>query len=173
MDLFHRSIKHPSLLGFAVFFGLGFLVFGRVFLAANREQPIRFNHAIHVSNGMNCEDCHTGARTAEKATIPGIDTCMGCHAEALTKNPEEQKIQVLAQAGKAIAWVQITQVPRHVYFSHKRHAALGSLDCSECHGPMDKRVSPPTHSFRAMDMKGCIDCHKQRKVRYDCNDCHR
>lgn len=173
MGLFPRSIKHPAVLGFAVFFGLGVLVLGRVFSAANREQPIRFNHAIHVTGGMACEDCHSGARTAEKATIPGIDTCMGCHAEALTKNPEEEKIRVLARAGKAIEWVQITHVPRHVYFSHKRHAALGNLDCSQCHGPMDKRASPPTRPFRALDMDGCIDCHKQRKVRYDCNDCHR
>ncbi len=98
---------------------------------------------------------------------------MGCHAEALTKSPEEEKIRAIAKMGNEIPWVQITHVPRHVYFSHRRHATLGNLNCTDCHGAMDKRSEPPSRPFRAMDMNGCIDCHEQRKVSHDCNDCHR
>ncbi len=173
MGFLERSRKFSAVAGFAAFFGLGLFFFGKVLSGNPANQPIRFNHAVHVTNGMACEDCHVGARAAERATIPGIDICMGCHAEALTKSPEEEKIRAIAQMGNEIPWVQITHVPRHVYFSHRRHAALGNLNCADCHGAMDKRSEPPGRPFRAMDMNGCIDCHEQRKVSHDCNDCHR
>jgi hypothetical protein len=172
MNLIAPLMKKPWLLGF-VTTGLGFLLLGAVWPTSGPSQPIRYNHALHVANGLACEDCHAGVRTGEKASLPSLDTCLMCHREPLTKSAEEEKIRTFESAGKEIPWVQITRVPRHVYFSHRRHVSLAGLNCSECHGSMEKRTEPPRRPFRAMTMNACIECHQQRNVHYDCNDCHR
>lgn len=159
--------------GFGLFFGLGYFLLGWALSGNPFSQPIRYNHAVHVANGMTCVDCHTGARDQIRATLPTIDTCLACHGEALTASVEEEKIRTLARAGQPIAWRQITRVPAHVYFSHRRHVALGGLECADCHGPMETRTEPPQHPFRSMTMDACMQCHEQRKVPNDCNDCHR
>jgi hypothetical protein len=173
MNLIAPLLKKTWLLGFGVTTGLGFVLFGAIWPASGPLQPIRFNHALHVSNGLTCDDCHAGARTHERATLPVLDTCLTCHREPLTKSPEEEKIRTFDRASQEIPWLQVTHVPRHVYFSHQRHVSLGGLKCSECHGTMEKRTEPPTRSFRPMTMEACIGCHQQRNVRHDCNDCHR
>lgn len=173
MDRIEPSKKTSWLLGFGVFFGLGFLLFRGVLSGDSPVQPIRYNHAVHIANGLACEDCHVGARTSEKATLPGVDTCLSCHKDPLTKSAEEEKVRAFARASQEIPWVQVTRVPRHVYFSHRRHVALAGMKCSECHGLMEVRTEPPARPFRPMTMKACIECHQQRKARYDCNDCHR
>lgn len=48
------------LLSFAVFFGLGTIVLGPVWPENVPAQPIRFNHAIHVSNGLTCRTAMRG-----------------------------------------------------------------------------------------------------------------
>lgn len=161
------------LVGFAVFFAVGYVLLGRVLPGNPSSQPIRFNHTLHVSNGLACDDCHAGARQAEKATLPGLETCLGCHQEALGSSPEEAKIRGFGRAGREIPWVQLTRVPSHVYFSHRRHVTLGGLACADCHGPMENRTEPPRRPFRAMTMAACQGCHEQRKVSNDCNACHR
>lgn len=168
-----RSAKSPWLVGFGVFLVAGYFLFGWVLSAPPPAQPIRYNHAVHIANGLGCEDCHEGARDQAQATLPTIETCMMCHEEALTDSPEEEKIRTLAAAGEEMPWRQITQVPTHVYFSHRRHVALGGLECAECHGPMETLTEPPRRPYRPIDMDTCIACHKEREVRYDCNDCHR
>lgn len=162
------------LVGFVVFFGLGYFLLGRVLPPlSSSSQPIRFNHALHAANGLGCEDCHAGARQQAKATLPGIDTCLNCHQEAVTKSDEEEKIRAFARAGQEIPWVQLTRVPAHVYFSHRRHVALAGLACADCHGPMETRTEPPRRPFRPVTMAACLQCHEQRKVNNDCNACHR
>lgn len=173
MNLAAQIKSNSWLLGFGVFFSGGLLFFGFAFSGHHPPQPIRFNHAIHVSNGLACEDCHVGARTQEKATLPGLDTCLGCHQEAVTDKPEEEKIRHFARSNQEIRWIQITRVPVHVYFSHRRHVALGGLKCVQCHGAVETQTEPPQRPFRSLAMQDCIDCHQQRKVSNDCNDCHR
>jgi menaquinone reductase, multiheme cytochrome c subunit len=136
-------------------------------------QPIAFNHAKHVASGLGCTDCHTGAETRERATIPGIEVCMGCHATALSESAEEARLRSVAAAGEDLAWRQVTRVPAHVYFSHRRHVALAGLECSVCHGPMETLTAPPRAPFRVMSMDSCIECHRKSQVRAECNDCHR
>ena len=165
--------KGPWLAGFAVFFLLGLALFGRDPSPNPSSQPIRYNHAVHIASGMTCTDCHSGARDAVQATLPGLDTCLMCHQEPVTESAEEEKIRAFAAAGEEIPWHQVTHVPRHVYFSHRRHVALGGLECAECHGPMETRTEPPRRPFRTLDMDACLNCHEQRKVDNDCNRCHR
>lgn len=167
------SRKASWLVGFGLFFVFGLFLFDSNPPHNRRRQPIRYNHAVHVANGLECVGCHVGARDAAQATLPGIDTCLMCHTEALTESTEEEKIRAYAAAGEEIPWQQVTRVPAHVYFSHRGHVALGGMECDECHGPMETLTEPPRRPFRDLNMDACMACHEQKKVRNDCNDCHR
>lgn len=164
--------QYPWTSGFVTFLALGYLA-GWMFLGSPVNQPIRYNHSVHIGNGMTCVDCHVGAREQARATLPTLETCMMCHSEPLTDKPEEQKIRTLAEAGQPLVWTQLTRVPRHVYFSHRRHATIGKIECQVCHGPMDTLTEPPRRVFRAMTMEACQNCHAQNNARNDCTDCHR
>ncbi len=137
------------------------------------RQPIAFNHAKHVANGIACTDCHSGVETQTRATLPELDTCMNCHQTALTESREEAKLRDAAAAGKPISWQPLTQVPPHVFFSHRRHVAGAKLACGECHGPIEKTTTPPPRALRTLTMNTCLGCHKEKGVDADCNDCHR
>jgi c(7)-type cytochrome triheme protein len=157
--------------------------FGLVFIAQtlflhgsavrSGPQPIAFNHAKHIASGLECVNCHTGARTEEHATVPALAMCMTCHESALSKSPEEAKIRAFAAAGREIPWQPVTHVPAHVYFSHRRHVQLAGLECSACHGAMEKLTAPPRVPNLQLDMDTCIACHQKKQARTDCNDCHR
>lgn len=159
--------------GFFVFFVLGVASFLGLQHAATPTQPIVFNHAKHVSNGVACTDCHAGVQSQAKATLPSIDICIGCHQVALTSSAEEERIRTAAAAGQELKWVQLTQTAPHVFFSHRRHVAVAHLPCAECHGAMEQATKPPERPFRVFNMSACIGCHQQHRVNADCNDCHR
>jgi c(7)-type cytochrome triheme protein len=166
------SPSGPWLAGFALVF-IAQTLFLHGSAGRSGPQPIAFNHSKHISAGLDCTDCHTGARTAEHATVPPLATCMGCHESAVGKSPEEAKIRTYAAAGREIPWEPVTHVPTHVYFSHRRHVTLAKLECSTCHGEMAKLTAPPVQPARRLDMDTCIACHQQKHARTDCNDCHR
>ncbi len=166
--------KRAGLAGFVTFFLLGSATYvGVSSVRPMARQPIAFNHAKHMENGLNCSDCHSGVQTQAKATLPTLDTCVGCHQTALTTSREEEKIRTIAASGRELDWVQLTQMPPHVFFSHRRHVAVAHLACAECHGPMEKATRPPQRPWRTLTMNACIECHQKNKVNADCNDCHR
>ena len=165
-------------LGWPFFLGIGLSVFWTFAFFFGRPgpgaaQPIAFDHAKHVENGMACTDCHTGVQNQAQATLPTLANCLTCHEAALTKSAEEEKVRSLAAAGKEAQWIQLTRLPSHVYFSHRRHVGVAKLDCSTCHGPVEKASYPPRSALRVMTMDTCIQCHQKSGARTDCNDCHR
>lgn len=167
------GLRWPALAGFGLSFFLGVVISLSNHSGPPAAQPIFFNHAKHMENGMSCTDCHAGAQSQVHATLPNLATCLSCHETALTPSVEEQKIRLLAAERKDLAWRQLTRVPAHVYFSHRRHVQLGGLDCATCHGPMEKATAPPSRAFRALTMQTCLECHQKSRARTDCNDCHR
>jgi hypothetical protein len=162
----------PLVAGLVLFFVAGILGFRALDLGAV-QQPIAFNHAKHLESGLSCTDCHSGAESQAHAVLPNLATCLACHEEAVTESPEEQKLRALAAAGKELQWNQITRVAPHVYFSHRRHVQLGKLECTVCHGPMQQATAPPRRAFLVPSMDACLGCHRQARVKTDCNDCHR
>lgn len=166
------KVPPASVAGFILFFALASTAFVAVQHSASAVQPVAFNHAKHVENGMTCTDCHSGVESQAKATLPAIDTCLNCHETALTASAEEAKIRTAAAAGQPLRWVQLTQEPPHVFFSHRRHVAVANLACAECHGPVEKSTAPPPRPWRVLDMEACIGCHQKHGVNADCNDCH-
>ncbi|MBZ5648155.1 MAG: cytochrome c family protein [Acidobacteriia bacterium] len=168
-----NSTRSRVLLAFVVCFLLTDLLAIVVGAGRTVRQPIAFNHSKHVESGAACPDCHTGVQTKAHATLPDLAVCMGCHETPLSQSPEEAKIRTIAAAGQKVAWTQLTRVPAHVYFSHRRHVQIAQLDCTECHGPVAKSTTPPTAEFRPATMDNCLACHAKRGVQTDCNDCHR
>lgn len=118
-----KLLGSPSLLnhipyaagGFVLFFVLGAAGFVGLQHTAPK-QPIAFNHAKHVSNGVACADCHAGVQTQAKATLPSVDVCIGCHQVALTNSAEEERVRTVAAAGQELNWVQLTRTAPHVFF---------------------------------------------------------
>ena len=128
------------------------------------SQPIAFPHAKH--QGVGCTVCHSGAATTARAGIPNTALCAKCHATIPGR-------AATAAATEPIAWVQVTQLPTHVMFSHRRHVTLGKLDCESCHGKMKDRTAPLGVAPIRIEMKTCLSCHSREGAAEDCAACHR
>jgi hypothetical protein len=153
------------------------LVLGGILFSACRDhsvvvQPIQFNHKAHTEKGLSCSFCHQFVDRAAFAGIPRGEFCMTCHQGAITESPEEEKIREYAAKGMEIPWQRIYEAPGHVFFSHRRHVALGGIECAECHGPVGESTAPLKRPAVTIAMDTCMDCHAQRQVSNDCNACH-
>jgi hypothetical protein len=142
-------------------------------------QPIPFNHQIHLGSvGLQCDACHERAYTHRQAGIPRVDLCLGCHAGDVTENPAALRhVELLRRRGaegREVEWKRVYRLPRHVFFSHRRHTELGKLECSACHGDMARLAAPPERPVEeALSMDGCMDCHEKLGVENECAWCHR
>jgi len=134
------------------------------------EQPIDFHHRDHLlTDGLNCELCHSGVRRSAFAGMPPVERCIGCHKFVLPQNGEVAKLRRFYDAGKAIPWVKVYSLPRFVQFNHEAHV-LAKVACETCHGnvaAMDRvaRVTPLT-------MGWCVQCHRETHAPDDCLTCH-
>lgn len=160
--------------------GLAGVVGGLWLLAAGAgcgtavSQPIQFNHKLHLEKvGLDCAECHQYFKTEKFSGIPGKEKCLECHDTAVTKSPEEEKIRQYAKQNEEIPWQQIYHVPDHVRYSHRRHVALGGLECKTCHGPIAETTSPPGAPLNKITMDFCINCHRQKGQSVDCIACHK
>ncbi len=159
------------LLGLAVGFLLLFLFISFGF-GFKTDQPISFNHKEHLEQGLECDSCHRYFKTQNFSGMPEISICMECHKEAITKNPEEEKIRQFPKKGEEIPWKRLYGEPDHVYFSHRAHVVLGKIECKPCHGDIGESQKPPTKPFAQMTMSWCMNCHAKKKATNDCLACH-
>lgn len=135
-------------------------------------QPIQFNHQKHVKDvGLECSTCHEYFETREHSGLPSIALCKGCHAEALGKSSEEQKLLKLGDPPPVFR--KLFRMPDHVRYSHRRHVASGGLKCETCHGAIADTTAPPVSPLVRITMATCIGCHADRGVQTDCTQCHR
>lgn len=133
------------------------------------DQPIAFPHAKH--QGVGCTVCHRGAAASARAGVPDAALCAKCHATAPAGSGRAW--DAAAGAGSPIAWVQVTRLPDHVMFSHRRHVTLARLDCSSCHGDMARRTTPVGRAPVRLEMTTCLSCHRNEGAAEDCAACHR
>lgn len=150
------------------------------------EQPIAFPHPRHVQPvaqgglGMSCLYCHYAANKSPDPGLPAVGTCMGCHTivgpdrpavanRPARKSAEIQKLVTYARDSTPIPWVRIHKVPDYVNFPHMRHVNAG-VTCQDCHGQVQdmNRV----YQASSLNMGWCVNCHLERKARYDCAVCH-
>lgn len=133
-------------------------------------QPINFPHPRHVGLlGMNCLYCHFAANRSPDPGMPAVAVCMGCHTVVATGKPEIQKLAKYASTNRPIVWKRIHKIPEYVHFPHMRHINAG-VQCQECHGPIQQMNR--VYQYASLNMGWCVNCHVERKVRYDCAVCH-
>jgi hypothetical protein len=163
------------LLAIVIGFSAGVVV---VNTAVDREekftQPIVFSHAIHAGKfRIPCMACHQNVMLGARASIPNIEVCGACHSTPMQKTPQELLVYKYVSEHKQIPWYNIYHVPDYVYFSHRRHVAIGKLNCKLCHGDMAALDSPPKTQFLQIKMQNCWNCHEKHHVTTDCSHCHR
>lgn len=157
-------------LAFAAVALLTAMVWMLVLPAAPVVQPIAFNHAAHARTG--CVTCHRGAESSARAGIPQGDLCVKCHATAPRAKGAAERWAGITR-GDRIAWTRINRLPEHVMFSHRRHVALGRLDCASCHGDLKNQAAPVGVVARRLNMQTCLSCHRRENASEDCAACHR
>lgn len=133
-------------------------------------QPIAFPHPAHVKTlQMNCVYCHFSANKSPDPGMPAVGTCMGCHTVVGTQKPEIQKLAAYWTKKQPIPWVRIHKLPEYVRFPHMRHVNAG-VTCQTCHGQVQDMKT--VYQDNSLNMGWCINCHIERKARYDCANCH-
>ena len=147
------------------------------------QQPFPFNHKKHIEKDWTCPACHVYVDQEAFASIPTAEDCVTCHESEKVPKPDTdaekihqlEELRQLAEQGGDIPWDQVYRVPDHVFFSHRRHVAIGGLKCVVCHGDMTQMTEPVTRQAVKMDMDWCIDCHEEpeRNASVDCLACHR
>lgn len=178
--MFHGMREVSILVGIlaALVFGGSFAAMGYISRERPVTQPIAFSHQVHVrKHQLKCVQCHVGAESAARATIPNIEVCgQICHRPnlpALTKSRAEIELRKYLEAGERIPWQKVYRVDSHVYFSHATHTVLAQLSCETCHGNVGDMTMPVRKRAKAITMDNCMACHEQHQVSNDCNNCHR
>ena len=134
------------------------------------EQPIPFDHKLHVGLGAKCLDCHAIKSPGFAAGYPPAATCMACHAAIKADSPPVQKLAEAEKSRTPIEWVKVYKVPDYVWFSHQTHAVDAKVACEVCHGPVAERNV--IFKERPTSMVSCMDCHAQHEAPNDCDLCH-
>jgi len=134
------------------------------------EQPIAYSHALHVEQlGIECQYCHSGVAKGSYATLPAVETCMGCHSQVATDKEEIKKLAKYYQDKQPIPWEPVNNLPEHVKFNHKRHIAAG-VGCQSCHGVVQKMEV--VEKVSSLKMGFCVSCHRNEGASIDCAVCH-
>ena len=165
------------------------------------EQPIEFSHKIHAGdNGIDCNYCHSSARSSKTAAVPSANVCMNCHTNikgntddakaeigkiwksfGLDINDEEQifdwdKIDTYEQ--NPIEWIRVHNLPDLTYFNHSQHVTVGGLECQQCHGSMKEKTVGQVAYHEKLNK---IDENLKEGIKFKhptltmgwCIDCHR
>lgn len=137
------------------------------------DQPVKFSHAVHAGqNGTDCIYCHSYAPYSKVSGIPSGSVCMNCHL--LVRNGQRSGMFEIAKViegyenGEPIRWIQVHNLPDHVYYNHAQHVNAGGVDCSVCHGKVEEMHRIVQVSDLSMGF--CVDCHRSRKVNFTGND---
>ncbi|MEK7865866.1 MAG: c-type cytochrome [Planctomycetota bacterium] len=155
-------------------------------------QPIAYSHETHAGKlGIACLYCHHGAEKGPVAGLPSVNICMNCHR--IVKNPdgsnkvtpELAKLEAIwetrnTSSPKSIEWVRVHNLADFVFFNHRSHVQ-NSIQCQECHGPVETMVR--LRQASDLSMGWCVACHrksgkdapshwKRSTGPLDCSACH-
>ena len=181
---------------FVIFLGIGWIAFPK-FLYSEKEQPLDFNHQLHVDEMGDCEACHYFRDDGSYAGIPTIDNCIMCHEFPMGEDPEELKlVDEYITPGKEIPWLVYSRQPDCVFFSHAAHVRMAGMDCMTCHGPIGESEHSKPYQYNiltcysrdiwghsiagfkknpwdSMKMDDCAECHEENGVSQGCFVCHK
>jgi hypothetical protein len=188
------------LIGFVASIISGWVVFPEL-LYSTKQQPIDFNHKIHVEQmGGQCDSCHFFRKDGSFSGVPTLAECTSCHMYPMTGNPNETKfIEEYVNQEKEVPWLVYAQQPPCVFFSHAAHIKGAEMQCQTCHGDIGSsttarkyqenrisgysrdiwghsmlRLGEPDHGGLRFKMNDCAGCHlKQTGSKGDCFQCHK
>jgi hypothetical protein len=184
-------------MGFIPHFFAGWVIFPML-LYAEKEQPIDFNHKIHVEEMGDCEGCHHFREDGSFAGVPAMTTCLECHEEKVGEHPEEAKMMAeYVDPGKEIPWLIYSRQPQCVFFSHAAHVVMAEMECDTCHGPVGESEHLKPYQYNRltlysrdiwgwniagighntwdrMKMDDCAKCHEEMTGHQGyCFQCHK
>lgn len=148
---------------------------GLILRAAPRvPQPIPFNHLKHTADlSLPCAFCHKYVETSAHAGLPDATTCSVCHRTPQGTSAAAARVTELIEAGDPLYFNKLFRLPDHVFYTHRRHAGVAKLDCTNCHGEIAQTERPPARPLVDITMDFCVDCHRERDETLNCNACHR
>ncbi len=135
------------------------------------EQPIPFSHKVMAGDAkIPCLYCHKTAESGPVAGIPTVAECMNCHRHLKPKDNKGRLKPAFAEfmryvdpvTGEAlqpIPWVKVHDLSDFAYFDHSRHTVGARLQCSECHGPVERMER--VRLVSSLKMGWCLDCHRK------------
>ena len=127
------------------------------------KQPIAYSHKLHAGQyKISCNYCHIGVNKGKSATIPAANICMNCHGVIKKESPEIQKIYAAIETNRPIEWIRVHNLPDLAYFNHAQHVNVGNVQCTTCHGEIEKMEVVEQRS--SLTMGWCIDCHRKTEV---------
>jgi len=127
------------------------------------KQPIAYSHKLHAGQyKISCNYCHIGVNKGKSATIPAANICMNCHGVIKKESPEIQKIYAAIESNRPIEWIRVHNLPDLAYFNHAQHVNVGNVQCTTCHGEIEKMEVVEQRS--SLTMGWCIDCHRKTEV---------
>lgn len=123
------------------------------------EQPVPYSHALHAGQlGLDCQYCHSEVFNSKQANVPPTQTCMNCHEQVTTPNPENlAEIRESWETGQPVEWVRVHNLPDYAYFNHAAHVNVG-VGCETCHGRVDRMEV--VFQKEPLSMSWCLDCHR-------------
>src|SRR5437763_6386501 len=75
-------------------------------------QPINFPHNTHVQTyKLDCQYCHSDARSSEYAGLPSVTRRLGCHKITADDRPEIKKLGEYLANGETIPWLVVYKLP--------------------------------------------------------------
>ncbi|MGB5156488.1 MAG: menaquinone reductase multiheme cytochrome c subunit QrcA [Desulfobacterales bacterium] len=171
--------------GFVVSLIIGWVVFPKL-LYSKKEQPVDFNHALHIGQVDNgCGSCHIFREDGSFAGVPRLAQCLDCHQEVQGDSPGEKVfVEEYVLKEKEVPWLIYSKQPDCVFFSHTAHVKKAKMECAVCHGPMGESKSLKTYeqnritgysrdiwgksiagnkenSWDRMKMDDCAKCHEK------------
>ena len=136
---------------------IGWVIFPMV-LYSKQEQPVNFNHALHLNPDIGiegetqqeqCRFCHRFREDGTFSGIPKNNTCTMCHDDPefpITKSPDEKKyLTEYVAEDKEVPWLIYSRQPDCVYFSHIAHVEMGEIGCETCHGDFAENKTLPVY----------------------------
>lgn len=135
---------------------------------------VRFSHRVHLSEGMQCVQCHTritSSKVSAQNDLPTGEACDACHGDQHPQTAETSRhcadchTHVEEQRVTATSSISAPTLE----FSHAAHLDRGAA-CSDCHGDFsDVGLATIRHLPREAD---CMRCHDGKQASQRCSTCH-
>jgi predicted CXXCH cytochrome family protein len=139
-----------------------------------------FSHRIHLSQGLQCQECHTAAAASTKVEdnlLPEKKVCLGCHEGASIPAPPVTRLSKFSHAlhlkmGSAAPFIA-SAIDHKTYLQPagdiRRHLNTKN-PCQACHRGLEE--SDQVTRTALPQMADCLVCHRQIDPPFSCEDCH-